>query len=138
MLFLISYFLEINTFSSKATTLEELLPQNVIIHNMYFFIHNMNFSLLIIIHSFKYSVSWSGSEIPKIVIVESSKQFISFSKRCFTNWTFRKFIVIVVSSKKLWKICLTNSIVYFVQRIFHGGPMMWKWNWVSSIFLWSF
>ena len=43
-------------------------------------------------------------------------------------WLFRKFVVIDVSSKKLWKIGLTNSVGFVVQKMLQWYFVKNSWN----------
>ena len=52
-----------------------------------------------------------------------------FQYRMGYNEIFQKLVVIVLSSNKLWKLGLTNSIEVVVQKMLQWiGPAMWQWN----------
>ena len=52
-----------------------------------------------------------------------------FQYRMGYNKIFQKLVVIVLSSNKLWKLGLTNSIEVVVQKMLQWiGPAMRQWN----------
>ena len=70
---------------------------------------------------------WSDSEITQSFIAENKKQSINFNTRCvLTMRLFSKFVMIVVSSNKLPKIVLMNSVKHLKieQSVTFEGPRM--------------
>ena len=87
----------------------------IVLRNQFHIIYTWKDFTLTSIHSFKYF------EVPQTFIVENSKQSINFNTGCVAMWLFSKLVVIVVSSNKLWKIVLTNSVALVVQKM-----LQWK------------
>ena len=68
---------------------------------------------------------WSDFEIPQFFMIENSKKRINLNTECVTNVIFGKLVVIMIYSKKLGKIILTNFIAPCVQML--------QWEFVKNI-----
>ena len=68
---------------------------------------------------------WSDFEIPQFFMIENSKKRINLITECVTNVIFGKLVVIMIYSKKLGKIILTNFIAPCVQML--------QWEFVKNI-----
>ena len=68
---------------------------------------------------------WSDFEIPQFFMIENSKKRITLNTKCVTNAIFGKLVVIMIYSKKLGKIILTNFIAPCVQML--------QWEFVKNI-----
>ena len=68
---------------------------------------------------------WPDFEIPQFFMIENSKKRINLNTECVTNVIFGKLVVIVIHSKKLGKIILTNFKAPCVQML--------QWEFVKNI-----
>ena len=60
---------------------------------------------------------WPDFEMPQFFMIENSKKRINLNTECVTNIIFGKLVVIMIHSKKLGNIILTNFIAPCVQML---------------------
>ena len=98
----------------------------IVLRNQFHSIYTWTGFPLTSIYSFKYTMVWSDFEIPRFFIIKNSKKRINFNAGYVTNVTFWKLVVILIDSKKLQKIILTNSVALLVQK-------MMQWEFVKMV-----
>ena len=98
----------------------------IVLRNQFHSIYTWTGFPLTSIYSFKYTTVWSDFEIPRFFIIKNSKKRINFNAGYVTNVTFWKLVVILIDSKKLQKIILTNSVALLVQK-------MMQWEFVKMV-----
>ena len=98
----------------------------IVLRNQFHSIYTWTGFPLTNICSFKYTMVWSDFEIPRFFIIKNSKKRINFNAGYVTNVTFWKLVVILIDSKKLQKIILTNSVALLVQK-------MMQWEFVKMV-----
>ena len=74
----------------KPSSEQSFFSEKLVMRNQLHSIYTWKDFPLTMIHSFKYTLSWSALEIPQFFIIENSKQCINFNTWWVTNVTFQK------------------------------------------------